>query len=434
MKQLHIAELFAGVGGFRLGLERASAGFKTVFSSQWEPPGTASKQFASRCYIRRFGADGHSNEDIAEVLSRIERGATKLPKIDVVVGGFPCQDYSVAKPLNQAEGLVGKKGILWWQIFRLLNLLKKAKRPAKWVFLENVDRLIKSPATQRGRDFAIMIASLSDLGYDVEWRVINAADYGFPQRRRRVFIVARLRRGKAQVDGREVLLRSGLFAKAFPIVPEFSPMLKEAPSFKLEGGLDEITRDFGKSALRSQFGSSGFASSRNVWTWNPKPLYRGPKQTLRDVIQTNVSVGPEFLVSPASIEKWKYVKGAKAERRVHKSSGFVYHYTEGALPFPDPVNRPSRTVLTSEGGASATRSKHVVALRNGSMRRLVPIELELLNGFPAGWTDTGMTDGQRAFCMGNALVVGIVELVAYQIALEAGLPVKRVGHKDRVAV
>jgi DNA (cytosine-5)-methyltransferase 1 len=419
-RQLHVAELFAGVGGFRLGLERVSEDFVTTFSSQWEPPGTPAKQFASRCYVEHFGPEGHSNEDISRVLDRIERGDAKLPKIDVVVGGFPCQDYSVAKPLNQSAGLVGKKGVLWWQIHRLLSLLKQAKRPAEWVFLENVDRLTKSPATQRGRDFAIMLASLSDLGYDVEWRVVNAADYGFPQRRRRVFIVAR-RAQRKRPSGFEVVYRSGVLAKALPLIGADTFDFEDAPSFELAGELNEITKSFGRGIERTQFGSAGFVRGRTVWTYNPKPDYRGKRQTLRDVIQRESLVDDEFLISSTTLEKWKYVKGAKAEKRVHKASGFVYHYTEGALPFPDPLDRASRTILTSEGGTSASRSKHIVAVKGGGYRRLTPVELERLNGFPDDWTATGMTSGQRAFCMGNALVVGLVERIGIQVALRAGM-------------
>lgn len=103
----------------------------------------------------------------------------------MVVGGFPCQDRSVAKPLSQAGGIEGKKGVLWWDIYRFLYL----KEPG-YVLLENVDRLLKSLASQRGRDSAIMLSCSADLGYSVEWRVVNSAEYGAPQRRKRVYIYA----------------------------------------------------------------------------------------------------------------------------------------------------------------------------------------------------------------------------------------------------
>jgi DNA-cytosine methyltransferase len=198
----NVAELFAGVGGFRLGL--AKAGWKTTFSNQWEP--STKTQHASNVYTARFGEEGHSNEDIAKVQS--------LPRnVDLLVGGFPCQDYSVAKTLNTAKGLEGKKGVLWWEILRLVEQQKP-----RFVFLENVDRLLKSPSTQRGRDFAVMLKTLGDAGYLVEWRVVNAAEYGFPQRRVRVFIVAtKVGKRHKLTEPQKVIAKSGVLARALPI-------------------------------------------------------------------------------------------------------------------------------------------------------------------------------------------------------------------------
>jgi DNA (cytosine-5)-methyltransferase 1 len=431
-KQVRVAELFAGVGGFRVGLERVSSDFVTTFSSQWEPPGTLGKQFASRCYVARFGAQGHANEDIAKVLDEVERGERKLPVIDMVVGGFPCQDYSVAKPLNQSAGLVGKKGVLWWQIHRLLRILQDEKRPAEWVFLENVDRLTKSPANQRGRDFAIMLASLCDLGYEVEWRVVNAADYGFPQKRRRVFIVAR-RQATTKAIGSEVVHESGVLAKALPVRCDYQLAKNEAAHFPLNGAIHDISASFGRDAAKSLFGRAGFARTapsagkwnREVWTYNPDVNFNGKKQTLGGVLEKG-KVDAEFIVEPGSIDRWKRAKGSKSEDRVHPSTGFKYKYTEGALPFPDPIDRAARTILTSEGGASATRSKHIVAMRGGGYRRLTPIELERLNGFDDNHTaGVGMSNNQRAFCMGNALVVGIVQLIGSEISRREKLVERR---------
>lgn len=428
-KQIQVAELFAGVGGFRVGLERVSKDFVTVFSSQWEPPGTPSKQFASRCYVNRFGPEGHSNEDIAKVLDEVEQKKRKLPDIDMVVGGFPCQDYSVAKPLNQSAGLQGKKGVLWWEIHRLLRILKERKRPARWVFLENVDRLIKSPATQRGRDFAIMLASLCDLGYEVEWRVVNAAEYGFPQRRRRVFIVGRLSgKEKAKKNGAGVVFDSGVFAKSLPVFSDNRLDFSEAEHFELAGEMHEISAEFGRGVERTKFGQAGYVRAvgvgatrkRVVWTYNPKPKFNGRAMVLRDVLE-RTAVPHEFLVDDGALPRWKKAKGSKAEERVHKASGFTYFYTEGALPFPDPIDRASRTILTSEGGASPSRSKHIVPSKGGGYRRLTPIELERLNGFPDNHTNVGLSDAQRAFCMGNALVVGLVEEIGKEIAALGGL-------------
>ena len=85
------------------------------------------------------------------------------------------------------------------------------------------------------------------------------------------------------------------------------------------------------------------------------------------------------------------------------------------MAFPDLLENPSRTILTGEGGAGASRFKHIVEI-DGRYRRLVPDELDQLQCFPKGWTDTGMSDGHRAFCMGNALVVGIPHRIGKVIA------------------
>ena len=180
-KKIKVVELFAGVGGFRLGLEKSN--YEIIWSNQYEP--STKTQHASDVYKSRFGILNHSDEDINKIVSR---NVEEIPEHDLLVGGFPCQDYSVAKTLSRSGGIKGKKGVLWWSIHSIID--KKGMNAPKYLLLENVDRLLKSPATQRGRDFAIMLASLSDLGYAVEWRVINAAEYGMPQRRKRVYIFA----------------------------------------------------------------------------------------------------------------------------------------------------------------------------------------------------------------------------------------------------
>ncbi len=171
-----VCELFAGVGGFRIGLEESDQNWNTVWANQWEPG--RKSQYAYDCYVSHFGKNkNYINEDIASI------DKEDIPDHNLLVGGFPCQDYSVAR--TGAKGMEGKKGVLWWQIRDVLE----TKSP-KFVLLENVDRLLKSPASQRGRDFGVILACFNDLGYTVEWRVINAADYGFAQRRRRTFIFA----------------------------------------------------------------------------------------------------------------------------------------------------------------------------------------------------------------------------------------------------
>jgi DNA (cytosine-5)-methyltransferase 1 len=397
------AELFAGVGGFRLGLEKA--GWATVFSNQWEPSTKA--QHASDVYVAHFGPEGHSNEDI----SKVERIPSEF---DLLVGGFPCQDYSVAKTLNHAKGLKGKKGVLWWEILRLINT-----HQPKFVFLENVDRLLKSPATQRGRDFAVMLRTLGDAGYVVEWRVVNAAEYGFPQRRIRVFIVAtREKLFAAKATPFEVATRTGVLARALPVNPLHLTTL-EVP---LDKDPTVISKRFNrKVGAKSPFMNAGLYRDGVAYTIDVEPAAKpGKPKVLGDVLQPKSEIDSAFYIPRSQIKDWRYLKGAKSIERVHEGSGAKYKYAEGAMAFPDLLTNPSRTILTGEGGKTPSRFKHIIKTAKG-YRRLTPIELERLNGFPDDWTKFDsrgeqLADTRRAFFMGNALVVGLVEKVGAVIA------------------
>lgn len=399
---IRVVELFAGVGGFRVGLERASGKFKTVWNNQWEP--STKRQDASMIYCHRFGPAGHSNADIATV------EVDTIPQADVLVGGFPCQDYSVATTLNRSGGIEGKKGVLWWQIHRILRDHKSAPR---YLVLENVDRLLSSPASQRGRDFAIILASLSDLGYRVEWRVINAAEYGMPQRRRRTYIFAFKADtpfARSLTDPADWIFKDGVMAKAFPVVTGDVGV----KSFTIDGTLAEVSENFNKGKTLSPFKNAGVMIDRTVFTAQTEPAYTGPMVTLGDVLIPDDEVPEEFFIADADVEKWKVAKGGKTEKRVNKTTGFEYTYSEGAMSFPDSIEKPSRTIITGEGGASPSRFKHVVRTAAGRYRRLTPIELERLNMFPDNHTE-GASNMRRAFLMGNALVTGIVERIGLQL-------------------
>jgi DNA (cytosine-5)-methyltransferase 1 len=399
----NVAELFAGVGGFRIGLARA--GWKTVFSNQWEP--STKVQHASNVYVARFGEDGHSNEDIGEVNS--------LPKnIDLLVGGFPCQDYSVAKTLNSAKGLKGKKGVLWWEILRLVQ----GQKP-KFIFLENVDRLLKSPSNQRGRDFAVMLKTLGDEGYTIEWRVVNAAEYGFAQRRIRVFIVATKKKsGEKKSTPESIISKTGILARALPI----EKLEPEIQAIDLNDDADEISLRFNKGGGTSPFTNSGYYANGVAYTVKSEAKLSRDVTVLGDILQPDSQVPDEYWVEEKRLKEWKYLKGAKSIERTHKGSGATYTYAEGRMAFPDLLTNPSRTILTAEGGNTPSRFKHIIQTKNG-YRRLTPIELERLNGFPDDWTqnDEGgkvVADSKRAFFMGNALVIGLIEKVGLVLAKE----------------
>jgi DNA (cytosine-5)-methyltransferase 1 len=397
---IRVAELFAGVGGFRIGLEGASDEFHTVWNNQWEP--STKHQDASLAYRARFGTEGHSNQDICTVATN------DIPNHDLLVGGFPCQDYSVASTLSRSGGIEGKKGVLWWQIYRILE--EKGENRPNYIFLENVDRIINSPAKQRGRDFAIILASLSDLGYIVEWRVINAADYGMPQRRRRTYIVGyRINSDIAnQIENaRNWLFYDGVMAKSFPFVQKKNTISQ----FEIEGTIKNVSDNFNMGKKDSPFGTAGIMIGRNILSVDSMAVYDGPIQTLGDILVDEEFVPEEFYISDEELPKWQYEKGAKKINRVSKK-GFEYVFSEGGMAFPDYLDKPSRTMVTGEGGTAPSRFKHVVQTPSGRYRRLIPIELERLNMFPDNHTyHPEVSDGRRAFLMGNALVCGVVEII-----------------------
>ncbi|MEW9053443.1 MAG: DNA (cytosine-5-)-methyltransferase [Neobacillus sp.] len=392
---LKVIELFAGVGGFRLGLEKTE-GFEVVWGNQWEPSKKA--QDAFECYARNFAGRGfHSNEDIATV---DEKMLTKL-NADMIVGGFPCQDYSVARSLSGEKGIQGKKGVLFWEIMRLAAEMKP-----KYILLENVDRLLKSPSKQRGRDFSIMLASFRDLGYSVEWRVINAAEYGQAQRRRRIFIFAvrndiQFVRNRADVDDTAMLRTEGFFAKAFPAMEEEA---KKFHGFNFSENIFDISDNFSKT-----YYNSGIMRDNRVYSEELTPVIEKPI-TLEEIIQSGVD--EKYYLSQKALDKFKYLKGPKKIKRT-AVNGHEYVFSEGGMAFPEPLDKPGRTMLTSEG--TVNRSSHVVTdPETNRIRILTPVECERLNGFPDDWTE-GMSDRMRYFCMGNALVVGLIERMGKRI-------------------
>ena len=398
--KIKVVELFAGVGGFRIGLEGASDVYETIWNNQWEP--STVHQDASLVYRARFGSKGHCNKDINTVLTE------EIPDHDLMVGGFPYQDYSVASTLSRSGGIEGKKGVLWWQIYRILN--EKGDNRPNYLFFENVDRLLGSPAKQRGRDFAIILASRADLGYTVEWRVINAAEYGMPQRRRRTYIVGY--REDSPVYNKvktlkDWVLYDGVMAKAFP----FRAKDKTVSEFDITGTIKEVSDNFNKNGKISPWGNAGIMRDRHVYSVDAESVYEGTTMTLGGVVVDESFVPEEFFISQDEVAKWEYEKGAKKIERTSKE-GYKYTFSEGGMAFPDSLDKPSRTIITGEGGAAASRFKHVVLTPSGRYRRLIPLELERLNMFPDNHTfHPEVTDGRRAFLMGNALVCGIVQQV-----------------------
>ena len=397
-----VVELFAGVGGFRCGLNKVelkndkvkeNGNWKFVWANQWEP--STKTQDAFDCYSKRFGSEDVSNVDIFEVNKK------EIPNHTLLVGGFPCQDYSVAQTLSNSKGIEGKKGVLWWAI---VDVLKTKKPP--FVFLENVDRLLLSPASQRGRDFGIILRSFYDNGYAVEWRVINAGEYGFQQKRRRTYIIAYHKttnyyKEMKKINMKDIVLTNGIFAKQFPTKSEI-----------LDSNMTNISnyKDL-VDIFKNQFYNSGVMFNGEVFT---AKLESDCNEVfaLRKIRETK-DVDEKYFLSEDKIEKFRYLKGYKRIPRI-KPNGETYMYSEGAMSFPDNLDLPARTMLTSESGVS--RTTHVIEdYKTNKLRLLTPLECERINGFPDAWTNTGMTDKKRYFMMGNALVVGVVEKIGVEL-------------------
>jgi DNA (cytosine-5)-methyltransferase 1 len=363
-------------------------------------------------YESRWPNTDHANANIEEI---VEHHFDQIPDHDLLVGGFPCQDYSVATSLKNSKGLRGKKGVLWWSIEAILR--KKAEQCPNYLMLENVDRLLKSPATQRGRDFAIILSSLNALGYAVEWRVINAAEYGMPQRRRRIFILGyhrstdiykQIKAAKTKTDW---LTRTGLVATEFPVKESGQKPFSD----KIDPDLKKVSDQFNQEGKLSPFQNTGLMIDGQFWTLKTESDFKGDEKVLEEVLVPNAEVPKEFFISKEELKSWEFHKGGKKIQRTN-SSGHSYSYSEGGMTFPDSLDRPSRTIITGEGGKTPSRFKHVV-LKDGKYRRLVPKELERLNMFPDDHTKLdGITDQKRAFFMGNALVVGIVERLGKGLA------------------
>lgn len=413
---MNVLELFAGVGGFRIGLENADPDyFKTLWSNQWEP--SRKSQDAFEVYNYHFPDSENINISIADITD--EQFAEM--DADIIVGGFPCQDYSVARSKKNEQGIEGQKGVLFWEIIRATRII----RP-RFLILENVDRLLKAPSKQRGRDFAIMLTAFNNLGYSVEWRVINAADYGRSQRRRRVFFF--IYRNDIpfadQMDQRfenqeqifdenrydDYIFYEGLFATQFPIMN--TPVKKRHVYYELPEDIVEVSDNFSGTVW-----NTGVMRHGRYYSIDTAPNYEGEPITLGEILQNEEEVPEKFFINdPVKLEKFQYLRGPKRIERT-SADGHTYIYSEGGMSPTDDLNLPGRTMLTSEG--TVNRSTHFLHV-NGRYRLITPVEAERLQDFPDNWTAlkrlsdgtvTEVSDKMRMFFMGNALVTDIVRKI-----------------------
>lgn len=417
---MKVLELFAGVGGFRIGLENADKNyFQTKWANQWEP--SRKSQDAFEVYDYHFPDSENINISISDISD--EQFASM--DADMIVGGFPCQDYSVARSKKNEQGIEGKKGVLFWEIIRATRAIKP-----KYLILENVDRLLKAPSKQRGRDFAIMLTAFNNLGYSVEWRVINAADYGRSQRRRRVFffvyrndlVFAKNIDAKYENDTvifdetryDDYIFHDGLFATQFPV--KQSVVKNRQAYYELDEDIVNVSDNF-----TGKVWNTGVMRHGKYYTIETEPNYTGPQITLGDIIQDEKEVEESYYITdPAKLEKFQYLRGPKRIERT-SADGHSYIYSEGGMSPYDDLTLPGRTMLTSEG--SVNRSTHFLYINN-RYRLLTPVEAERLQDFPDNWTAkkklsdgtiVDVSDRMRMFFMGNALVTEIVKEIGEYI-------------------
>lgn len=402
--KIKVVDLFAGVGGFHLGLSRASDQYEVVWANQYEP--SRKNQFAYNIYKKNFPNTPISNEDIKEV------NKDEIPDMDLLVAGFPCQDYSVAT--SGAKGIEGQKGVLWWEIHKVLS----TKEP-NYLLLENVDRLLTSPGVnkQAGRDFGIILRTLSDLGYGVSWKMINAADYGYPQRRRRTFIFA-FRKETRFFDNvikiaKEDDDKIGDFIK---IMPPFSNTMTNELLASIEkvdlNSIEPIEEFSNNFSVKKGFRKTGIMVNGKVFMADYTPEFR-EETTIGDLLISNNSDEGLYL-SSEKIEK--FIKQKKGFQEIKTSrTGHKYKYGMGSMQFPDSLDKPARTIVTSE--STVSRMTHVIKdSGNNRLRVLSPIETERINTFPDDWTKLeGVNNSNRYFTMGNALVVDLVKEIGNEI-------------------
>ena len=182
-KQMKFLDLFAGIGGFRLGME--SAGHECVGFCEID-------KYARASYKAIHNTEGEIElHDITRVTDESIRG---IGSVDIICGGFPCQAFSIA---GARRGFEDTRGTLFFEIARFASILKP-----QYLFLENVKGLLNH---DKGDTFEVILSALDELGYDVEWQVLNSKNFGVPQNRERVFIIGHLR----GTSGRKVFPLSG---------------------------------------------------------------------------------------------------------------------------------------------------------------------------------------------------------------------------------
>jgi len=372
---MKVGSLFSGVGGFDLGLERS--GHEIVWQVEYD------KQ--ARSILRKHWPDVKIYNDVQQVGGKDgQTGRDVLEEVDLICGGFPCQDLSVA---GHRRGLDGSKSGLWYEFHRILEEC----RP-QYCLVENVPGLFSS---NKGRDMEVLVRGLEELGYQWQYRILDSQYFGVPQRRRRVFIVGYLGDGCAP----QVLLES----ESLPWHPETSR--EEGQGSAGDAGCSD--EDSGREQVVAR--CTGYAKYKMEDEMKASSPLRARHNEATDLV---VAFQPGNLTRKA---------GANPSSEVFPTLGAA---TLGdQAPHVATHQRVAPTLNSSGAGTSRPGGQGAEPgfyISSDAPRRLTPRECERLQGFPDDWTrldDTGneMADGPRYRMMGNAVTVNVAEFIGAQL-------------------
>jgi DNA (cytosine-5)-methyltransferase 1 len=326
--------LFAGIGGFDLALNRL--GHEAVYVNEWD-------KYAAQIYEKNFNHKPDTR-DIRTV------AADDIPDHDLLVGGFPCQAFSLA---GKRRGFSETRGTLFFEICRIA-----AAKRTPYLLLENVEGLLSH---DNGQTFTVIIRALDELGYDIQWQVVNSKDFGVPQNRTRVYIAGHLRdRSRPEI---------------FPITGTNPKALEEYTSGQRQG--QRVYGPGGVSVALSALGG-GMGAKTGLYM-----IRDTQNETMKDEIGT-----------------------LQARSKDYDGCGFQVVITSRHPRSGDPSKGGTGALSSDKYSFTIDSMPHYV---NG-IRKLTPTECERLQGFPDGWTE-GISDTQRYKCLGNAVTVNVIQAI-----------------------
>ena len=374
-----VGSLFSGVGGIDLGLERA--GMRVLWQVEYD-------KYCQSVLRHRFTGTELYN-DVREV-------GPDLAPVDLICGGFPCQDVSVA---GNRAGLTGERSGLWHEFHRIIGEIMP-----RWVLIENVPGLLSSNG---GRDLAVVLSGLAQFGYGWAYRILDSQYFGVPQRRRRVFIIGCL--GDA----------GAAFRALHPVgtsLPGHPP-----PSRETRSAITPILASGAANAGGLGVSSPGSHMFTLDTTGAQAVVDTGAAIVTQEgtTASTQVSIDGSGIAGPLDSHYWKGPGSRAGGERDIVAQSVPRRLT--VAPSITASNNPSRSPQSSE----VTQQVQAMVEVTSVPRRLTPRECERLQGFPDDWTlvehnGKPMSDGQRYRQMGNAVTVSVAEWIGRRILEEGG--------------